>query len=84
MVDDKNLPNHEKPAWATGIQLFTEISGWIVGPIILALIAGKALDGHFGTKPWIFIAFATLGFLMTIFGIIKVVKNYMKKINDGK
>ncbi len=77
-----DVENGNKPNWAVGVQLFTEISGWIVGPIIIALIAGKVLDTHFSTKPWIFITFAVFGFLVTIYGIMKVVKNYMQKIKD--
>ncbi len=74
------MVENQKPSWAVGVQLFSEISGWIVGPIILALIAGKALDAHFGTRPWIFAGLAAFGFLVTVYGIVKVVKNYMNKI----
>lgn len=72
-----------KPSWAAGVEVFTEISSWIVGPIVLALIAGKALDKHFGTEPWIFIGLALFGFIVTIYGIIKVVKEYQRKIKNG-
>ena len=69
------------PWWKPGIQILSEISTWIVIPIILALIAGKALDNHYGTKPVIFLCLAGLGFLVTCLGIFRVMKNYMKKIN---
>jgi F0F1-type ATP synthase assembly protein I len=48
-----------------------------VVPIDVALIFGKMLDAHFGTKPIIFLIFAGLGFLTTCFGIWKVMKDYM-------
>ena len=79
---EKNLPRQNEPSWAAGVQVFSEISGWIVGPIVLALIAGKALDAHFGTKPYIFFALAAFGFLITIYGIVKVVKKFMKKVKE--
>ena len=37
------------PWWKPAMQIFSEISTWIAAPIILAVIAGKALDNHFGT-----------------------------------
>ncbi len=76
------IQNNQKPSWAVGVQLFTEISSWIVGPIVVALIAGKWLDAKYGTAPWIFIALAALGFVMTIYGIVKIVKNYINKIKN--
>ena len=64
------------------MEIFSQVSGWIAAPIILALIAGKALDSHFGTKPWIFIGLTGVAFLISSFGIIKVVTRYMKKIEE--
>ena len=63
------------------MQILSEVSTWIVVPIVCALIFGKMLDAHFGTRPIIFLVFAGVGFLVTCFGMYRVVKNYMKKIN---
>jgi F0F1-type ATP synthase assembly protein I len=62
------------------MQIFSEVSSWIAVPIILALIAGKALDKHYGTKPTMLLVSAGIGFLVTAFGIFRTVRNYMKKI----
>ncbi len=70
------------PWWKPGIQILSEVSTWIVTPVVFALIFGKMLDTHYQTKPIIFLIFAGLGFLITCFGMVKVVKNYMKKIQD--
>jgi F0F1-type ATP synthase assembly protein I len=78
--DKQNLNNG--PWWKPGMQILSEVSSWIVIPIVLALIFGKMLDAHFGTKPIIFLIFAGLGFLITCFGIWKVMKDYMKKLKD--
>lgn len=72
----------ENSKWGPALEIFTQVSGWIAGPIILALIAGKALDTHFGTKPWIFLTLTVLAFLVSSFGIVKVVNQYMKKISE--
>jgi F0F1-type ATP synthase assembly protein I len=68
--------------WAPAMQIMSEISTWIVVPIVLALIAGKALDTHFGTKPVIFLSLTGFAFIVTCFGMYKVVKNYIKKLKD--
>ncbi|MCE9548977.1 AtpZ/AtpI family protein, partial [Candidatus Nomurabacteria bacterium] len=71
-----------KPWWSQAVQLFSEVSTYIVVPIVIALIAGKALDSHFGTKPWIFIALAGFGFLVSCYGIYKVIKRYAEELKD--
>lgn len=66
--------------WEPAVEIFTEVSGWIAGPIILALVLGKYLDGRFGTSPWIFLGLTGLSFIVSSFGIVRVVLRYMKKI----
>jgi len=68
--------------WKPGVEIFTQVSGWIAGPIVLALIVGKYLDGRFDTKPWIFLGLTGLAFFISIFGIMRVVGKYMKKISE--
>lgn len=85
--DQQNLNNNNLPAygggpwWKPGMRIFSEISTWIVAPIVLALIFGKMLDARYGTKPVIFLLLASLAFLFSCFKIVQIVKNYMKKIN---
>ena len=66
------------------MQIFGDVSTWIVVPIVCALVFGKMLDAHYGTKPVIFLIFAGLGFLVTCFGMYRVVKDYMRKIQPPK
>lgn len=68
------------PWWKPAMQIFSDVSTWIVVPIVCALVFGKILDAHYGTKPVIFLVFAGLGFLVTCFGMYRVVKDYMKTI----
>jgi F0F1-type ATP synthase assembly protein I len=70
------------PWWKPGMQIMSEVSTWIIVPIVLALVFGKMLDTHFGTKPRIFLVFAGLGFLATCLGIYRVMKNYIKKLKE--
>ena len=70
------------PWWKAGVQVLSEVSTWIVVPIVCALVFGKMLDAHYGTKPKIFLVFAALGFLVTCYGIYKIMKDYMKKLQE--
>lgn len=79
---NNNLPASEGPWWKPGMQIFSEISTWIVAPIVLALIFGKILDTRYGTKPVMFLLLAGIAFLFSCFKIVRVVKNYMKELKD--
>ncbi|OGI45894.1 hypothetical protein A2121_01290 [Candidatus Nomurabacteria bacterium GWB1_40_6] len=86
MVENKSNFNSKGPLprqggvnWKPAMQIMSEISTWIVVPIVMALIFGKMLDTRFGTKPIIFLSLAAIAFLFSCFKIVRVVKNYMKK-----
>jgi F0F1-type ATP synthase assembly protein I len=83
MEEDKKNPNGKGPWWKPGVELFSEVSSWIVVPIVCALVFGKMLDAHYGTRPVIFLVFAGVGFLVTCFGIFRVMKNYMSRCQNG-
>jgi F0F1-type ATP synthase assembly protein I len=78
----ENEPKKENKAtwWEPAVEIFSQVSGWIAGPIILALVLGKYLDGRFGTKPWIFLGLTAVAFLISSFGIVKVVSKYMSRL----
>ena len=78
----QNVNNNQGPWWKEGVQIFTQVSVWIVVPILLALFIGKNLDAHFGTKPLIFLILAGVGFLFSCFGIVRVINKYMEEIKD--
>jgi F0F1-type ATP synthase assembly protein I len=70
------------PWWEPAAEIFSEVSTWVVVPIVLALIVGKYLDNHFQTKPFIFLGLTAFAFFVSCFGIVRVVSRYMKKIEE--
>jgi F0F1-type ATP synthase assembly protein I len=82
MEDNKQNKSNVGPWWKPAMEILSEVSTWIVVPIVLALIFGKMLDAHYGTKPVFFLCFAGAGFLVTCFGMYRVIKNYMKKLQN--
>ena len=82
MAEIENNKRQTGPWWKPAVELFSEISTWIAVPIILALIAGKALDKHYGTEPWILLILAGVGFATSSFGIVRTVKNFIEKTKE--
>lgn len=72
--------NTKEAWWKPAIEIFIEISAWVVVPILVALVVGKQLDAHFETRPWIFLGFAATGFLISSIGMIKAVLKYSLKM----
>jgi F0F1-type ATP synthase assembly protein I len=68
--------------WKGAFDIFSRVSAWVVVPIILALVTGRALDRHFGTEPLIFLILAGVSFLVSSYGIVRVVGVYIKKIEQ--
>jgi F0F1-type ATP synthase assembly protein I len=66
--------------WRPGVMIFTNISGWIAGPIIIALILGKYLDKKYNSDPWFFLGLTAIAFFISIFGIVKILMKYLKEI----
>lgn len=58
---------------------FGRMSGWVAGPVVIALLLGKWLDRHYGTAPYLFIAFIALGFISSIYGIMKESRRYLRQ-----
>jgi len=73
------------PWWKPGLEIFGQVSAWIVVPIVAALVMGKYLDARYETKPWIFLGLSGLGFLVTLFGLVRTVRTCIRKIEkNGK
>lgn len=64
--------------------LFGRLSGWIAGPIILALFIGKWLDRKYDSEPWIFLFSVVAAFIISSVGIVRESKVVMNKIIEDE
>lgn len=72
------MENKNKEAWwRPGLVIFTKVSAYIAGPIVLALIVGKYLDKKYNSAPWIFLGLTLIAFTFSLFSIWKSVVKYM-------
>lgn len=68
--------------WQPAVMIFTRLSGWIVAPVILAVVAGKWLDKKYGTEPWLFLIVVALAFVVSMIGLIRQAMEEFKKIEQ--
>ena len=78
----KNDNKRKQVWWAPALQMFTRLSVWVIGPVIMALIIGKYLDGYFHSTPWIFLGLTAFAFIISIFKIIVELSTHLKKIAE--
>ena len=81
-MDNNTKQDNLEAWWKPALEIFSEVSAWIVVPIVFALVIGKSLDKYFGTKPWLFIILAILGFMFSSFKIVKIVKRYAENLKN--
>lgn len=68
------------PWWQPSLILFGKLSGWIAGPVIIAIFLGKYLDKKYNTEPWLFLLSVGVAFIFSIFGIVRDSLKEMKRI----
>ena len=67
---------------AARVDFVRQVFGWIVVPVIAGAFIGKWLDNKYDTDPWLFLASVGFAFLISMFGLIKNVREEYKKIEN--
>lgn len=79
------MENGEKkppiPWWQPSVMMFARLSGWIGGPIIIAVVVGKWLDNKYHTDPWLFLLSVGIAFVISFYGLIRDAMREMKRID---
>jgi len=75
-----NNKGSKKIWWQPGLALAIQISTWIAGPIILAVIIGKWLDKKYNTEPWLFLISIGIAFVISNIGIVREALRTMKQM----
>lgn len=80
------MENNDKKAsiWKSAyIKVFTEISAWIVGPVLVSILIGNYLDQRFNSAPWILGVALALSFTLSMVMIVKIAKKYEKDLDKN-
>lgn len=75
------VENTKKSYWREPLVAFGRMSGWVIGPVLVALLGGRWLDDKYHTTPFVFLGLTALAFIISIGGLIKETKKYLKRIN---
>lgn len=70
--------------WQPSLILFSRLSGWIGGPIIIALFVGKWLDERYDTEPLLFLTTVGIAFIGSSIGIAKEASRAMEEISGAE
>jgi F0F1-type ATP synthase assembly protein I len=76
----ENKSEKNTPWWQPGMFLFFRLSGWIGGPVIIAVFVGKWLDRKYNKEPWLFLISVGVAFVFSMFGIVYDTTRAMKEI----
>lgn len=81
-----NNQNSNGVWWRQSIMFFVKVSGYIFGPLLIALFLGKYLDGKLQTAPWFFLGLTFLAFVISLAALIRLASNYIKQAQkkDGE
>lgn len=79
-----NKNNQKISWWQPGIVLFVQLSAWIGGPVIIAIIIGKYLDKKFHSDPWLFLLSVGISFFISIAMIVRIGLNEMNISEDSE
>jgi F0F1-type ATP synthase assembly protein I len=79
---DEKKDNNKAPWWQPSLMLFSRLSGWIAGPVILAVFLGRWLDRRYGTEPWLFLLTVGAAFILSSVGIVRDSVKEMKRIEE--
>jgi F0F1-type ATP synthase assembly protein I len=69
--------------WQPGMELFLRLSGWIGGPIVVAIFVGKWLDQKYHSEPWLFLFSTAVAFLFSMGALIVIGAKEFARI-EGK
>ncbi len=75
MADKQEIKNinesKEIPFWQPSLLMFSRMSGWIIGPVVIGIFLGKWLDERYNTEPWLFLTTVGLAFIISMVGLVK-------------
>ena len=77
----KNDKKGKKFWWQEAVTFFYAITGWIVAPIILALVIGNYLDQKYETESKYLLICVGIAFVISNVGLILQVIKYKKQIS---
>lgn len=74
----------EEKMYASAWELFLVLSVWLVAPIVISYFLGTWLDNKYHTKPWLFLTFTIIAFIITSLGIVLQTLKFLKILKKSE
>lgn len=68
--------------WSEGLRVFSQVTGWIVAPLILALYGGRYLDEKYEMTNVYFLVLTGVAFIISSVGIARMGVRYIRMMED--
>jgi F0F1-type ATP synthase assembly protein I len=78
---EKEKSKNRNAKWQSGIALFSRISGWIIGPVIGAMLLIRWLNGKYEMGLGMILLIIGIVFTFSFLAIFREAKKEMKKNN---
>ena len=72
----------EENWWQAPLVLFSKLSVYVAGQVVVATFIGKWLDEKYQTEPWLLLACVGLAFVISMAVLVKTAEEEFKKINN--
>ena len=72
----------QKAWWQPGIEVFSQIAGLIVFPLLFAIFLGNWLQDRYGHEPWLYIGSVATAFVITNVGLVVITVKASRKMQD--
>ncbi len=80
---EKGRSSDKKNEYRKIAVLFLRFSGWVVWPVLLAVLIGSWLDDLYDTSPWILLASVGVSFFVSMAGLVKETLKEYKSIESS-
>lgn len=75
-------PSSNYQLWQRAVALFSQVTGFIVLPVMAALYGGRALDRKYDSEPIGFVSLTILATIIATLAIIRLSQRYLREIEQ--
>lgn len=79
-----DTPQNKPVWWEEPLRIFTNLSGWVLAPLVAGYVIGRWLDSRNGTAPRYFLITIGVAFVASVAGMVRQAKKEYAKIANLK
>lgn len=71
-----------RPWWHEGVSVFSQVTGWIVAPLVAALYGGQYLDERQASGNMYFLGLTGIAFIISCIGVARIGTRYIQRLSE--